>query len=278
MIGWTEAMLCIVPPVLECASVRGGRVDGNYDSFMSALSDCYEIVSESVLKPRRPAGPLSKFPLVYSDSSKATVTAGLEILDVYSSKGGVGKTTCCVNLAHASAATGWRTVLWDLDPQGAATYVLEAEQGIKGGIKKLIGGRRELADTVEPTAYEKLDIVPADRSYRNIDVHLHKRKNPAARLMKLMRPLAMDYAAMFLDCAPGMSLVSENIMRAADGLVVPVLPAPLSARMLEQLVAFVDKEGWDDLKLLPFFSMVDRRRTLHRETMATGPCWKSAGE
>lgn len=163
---------------------------------------------------------------------------------------------------------GWRTLLWDLDPQGAASYVLEVEQGIKGSIKKLVGGHRELVDTVEPTAYERLDMVPADRSYRNIDVHLHKRKNPAARLMKLMRPLAAQYAAMFLDCAPGMSLVSENVMRAADGLVIPVLPAPLSVRMLEQLVAFVEKERWGDLRLLPFFSMVDRRRSLHRHTIA----------
>lgn len=187
---------------------------------------------------------------------------------MYSSKGGVGKTTCCVNLAHASASAGWRTVLWDLDPQGAASFVLEAEPGTKSGVKKLIGGRRELADIVKPTVYDKLDIVPADRSYRNIDLHLQKQKNPAARLMKVMRPLAVDYAALFLDCAPGMSLVSENVMRAADGLVIPVLPAPLSVRMLEELAAFVHAERWDDLTLLPFFSMVDRRRSLHRDTIA----------
>lgn len=203
---------------------------------------------------------------MYSISTAHYVPA-LEILAVYSSKGGVGKTTACVNLAHASSVAGWPTVLWDLDPQGAATYVLEAEQGIKGGIKKLIGGRRDLVETVESTVYERLDIVPADRSYRHIDVHLHKQKNPATRLIKVMRPLAEHYAALFLDCAPGMSLVSENVMRAADGLVIPVLPAPLSVRMLEQLVAFVEKERWQDLHLLPFFSMVDRRRSLHRQTI-----------
>jgi cellulose biosynthesis protein BcsQ len=100
-----------------------------------------------------------------------------------------------------------------------------------------------------------------------MDVHLHKRKNPATRLLKLMRPLQERYACLILDCAPGMSLVSENVMHAADALVVPLLPSPLSVRTVEQLFEFVGSKGWTDLKLLPFFSMVDRRKSLHQETI-----------
>jgi chromosome partitioning protein len=98
-------------------------------------------------------------------------------------------------------------------------------------------------------------------------VHLHKRKNPATRLMKLMRPLKQHYACLILDCAPGMSLVSENVMHAADALVVPLMPSPLSVRMLEQLFEFVARQNWPDLRVLPFFSMVDRRKLLHKETI-----------
>jgi cellulose biosynthesis protein BcsQ len=100
-----------------------------------------------------------------------------------------------------------------------------------------------------------------------MDAHLDKRKNPATRLLKLMRPLQERYACLILDCPPGMSLVAENVMHGADALVVPLLPSPLSVRMLEQLHEFVAGKSWPDLRVLPFFSMVDRRRSLHRETI-----------
>jgi len=64
-----------------------------------------------------------------------------------------------------------------------------------------------------------------------------------------------------------MSLVSENVMHAADALVVPLMPSPLSVRMLEQLFEFVERKSWPDLRVLPFFSMVDRRKLLHKETI-----------
>jgi cellulose biosynthesis protein BcsQ len=191
----------------------------------------------------------------------------MEIIAIYNIKGGVGKTTTAVNLAYRSAADGWRTLLWDLDPQGAATYIMRREPQIEGGSKHLIRGETDLADHVVATDHAGLDLVPADFSYRRMDVHLHQRKNPATRLMKLMRPMQERYASLILDCAPGMSLVSENVIHGADALVVPLLPSPLSVRTLEQLLEFVAHKGWSDLKVLPFFSMVDRRKLLHRETI-----------
>jgi chromosome partitioning protein len=192
----------------------------------------------------------------------------MEIIAVYNIKGGVGKTTTAVNLAFRSAAEGWPTLLWDLDSQAAATYILRRDAHIEGGSKELIGGDSDTAELAVTTDYANLDLLPADLSYRRMDVHLHKRKNPATRLLKLMRPLQERYASVILDCAPGMSLVSENVMHAANALVVPLLPSPLSVRMLEQLYEFVRDQGWVDLKVLPFFSMVDRRKGLHLETMA----------
>ncbi len=191
----------------------------------------------------------------------------MEIIAIYNIKGGVGKTTTAVNVAYRSAADGWPTLLWDLDPQGAATYILRGDPHVEGGSKHLIRGDSELEEFVRATNYRGLDLVPADLSYRRMDIHLQQRKNPATRLLKLMRPLQRRYASLILDCAPGMSLVSENIMHAADALVVPLLPSPLSVRTLEQLYAFVAKRQWTDLEILPFFSMVDRRRQLHRETV-----------
>ena len=193
----------------------------------------------------------------------------MEIIAIYNIKGGVGKTTTAVNLAYRSAADGWPTLIWDLDPQGATTYILRREAHVDGGSKELIAGDSDAAELAVTTDYANLDLLPADLSYRRMDVHLHKRKNPATRLLKLMRPLQERYASVILDCPPGMSLVSENVMHAANALVVPLLPSPLSVRMLDQLFEFVTKKGWLDLKVLPFFSIVDRRKALHVETIAS---------
>jgi cellulose biosynthesis protein BcsQ len=189
----------------------------------------------------------------------------MEIIAIHNIKGGVGKTTTAVNLAYRSAADGWPTLLWDLDPQGAASYILRRDAHIPGGSKALIGGDSSPEELIVSTDHARLDLLPADFSYRRMDVHLHERKNHATRLLKLMRPLQQRYACLVLDCAPGMSLVSENVMHAADALVVPLLPSPLSVRTLEQLFDFVARKGWTDLTVLPFFSMVDRRKALHKE-------------
>jgi cellulose biosynthesis protein BcsQ len=66
-----------------------------------------------------------------------------------------------------------------------------------------------------------------------------------------------------MDCPPGISLLSENVLRAADAVVVPVIPSPLSLRMVEQLQQFIAEAGWRDLQILPLFSLVDHRKPLH---------------
>ena len=191
----------------------------------------------------------------------------MEIIGVYNFKGGVGKTTTAINLAYRSSVEDWPTLLWDLDPQGAATYLLHGEPQATGGAKELIRGDRALREVVVATAHPRLDLIPADFSYRRMDVHLDRRHDATTLLLKLMRPLQARYASLVLDCPPGLSLVSENVMHASDALVVPLLPTPLSARMLEQLFEFIAARGWHDISVLPFFSMVDRRRSLHKQTI-----------
>jgi chromosome partitioning protein len=193
----------------------------------------------------------------------------MKIIAVTNIKGGVGKTTTAVNLAYLCAASGRSTLLWDLDPQGGATYTLRGEPGEHTSPKKLLRGKRQLPELILSSGYPSLDLLPADFSYRNFDVHLSQRKRPTERLLEMSRPLRDVYSALFLDCAPGISLLSENVLRAADAIIVPLVPTPLSVRMLVQLRDFIIGEGWLDLMLLPFFSMVDRRRSLHRDVIAS---------
>lgn len=192
----------------------------------------------------------------------------MRVLASYNVKGGVGKTTTVVNLAHRAATTGSRTLVFDLDPQGAASYYLRANPKVRRGGKALMRAKHSLADAIVPTDFAGLDLVPADFSFRNVDVVLDGTKKPSERLARLVRPVARRYDYLFFDCPPSLSLLSENVFTAADALLVPLIPTTLSIRSLHQLREFLD--GWDGRppRLLPFFSMVDRRKRLHKELVA----------
>jgi chromosome partitioning protein len=152
----------------------------------------------------------------------------------YSIKGGVGKTSAAVNLGALAAADGLRTLIWDLDPQGAASFLLRIRPKVKGGARKLVRGGRDPLAVMKGTDIEGLDLLPADFS--------------------------------------SISLVSESVFTATDLLLVPIVPSTLSLRTFEQLQDFLARaDGGSVPDVLAFLSMVDRRRKLHRELTASLP-------
>jgi cellulose biosynthesis protein BcsQ len=190
----------------------------------------------------------------------------MKVLATYNIKGGVGKTATAVNLAFLAAAGGARTLVWDLDPQGAASFYFRVKPKVKGGSEAIVRGRRAIDRAVKGTDYDNLDLVPADFSYRNMDLDLDGTKRRTKRIDLVLRPLAKEYDYVVLDCPPSISLVSENVFRAADALLVPLIPTTLSLRTLSQLDAFLDDyPARKRQKVLAFFSMVDQRKNLHRE-------------
>jgi len=189
----------------------------------------------------------------------------MKVIATYNIKGGVGKTTAAVNLSYLAAQDGLRTLLWDLDPQAAATYMFRVRARVKGGGQALIRGTRGLDQAIKGTDFDRLDLLPGDFTYRNMDLLLDGAKHRARRLSRLLSPLAGDYDLVVLDCPPSISLVSENVLHAAGLILVPLIPTTLSLRTLDQLTDFVASFDGPRPEVLAFFSMVDRRKRLHRE-------------
>jgi chromosome partitioning protein len=194
------------------------------------------------------------------------------IVAVYNAKGGVGKTTLAVNLAWASAALSKRrTLLWDMDAQGAASYILGQQPGAKSA-KAGITRDGDVAALIRPSTSSGIDILPADDSLRHLDVAFHdlgKRK----RLAKIAAELGQDYDRIIIDAPPGLTDTSDQILRAADLVVVPVIPSALSQRSLDVIKDYVNRKKGPHVTLAPVFSMVDRRRAVHQAELDKHKAW-----
>ncbi len=195
----------------------------------------------------------------------------MKVLALYNLKGGVGKTSAAVNLAYLAADYGYRTLLWDLDPQGASTYHLRVLPRLRGGARKLIKGKHPIGEYVHHTEFDRLDLIPADFSNRQLDLLLDPDRFGSERLRDLLDPFSETHALAVLDCPPSISHLSENVFRASDIIALPLIPSPLAMRAYEQVVVFLAKSKIKRAKLHPFLSMVDRRRRLHNELLEQLP-------
>ena len=172
----------------------------------------------------------------------------MKIVALYSIKGGVGKTSSAVNLAFIAASKGYRTLVWDLDPQGASSYYFRIKPKLKGGSKDLIAGKRELDGLIKGTDFENLDLLPSDFSFRNLDLILDTKKKPTQQLKKLLKPLVEEYDFIFLDCPPNISLLSEAVFEASDVLLSPIIPRPANRMRSASLC-------WSAAPILPVWSI-----------------------
>lgn len=192
---------------------------------------------------------------------------------VYSVKGGVGKTTLAANLAWTSATQGQhRTLLWDLDAAGGSSFLFNLEPKGTRLAEEVFSRDRPAASLIQPTAWPMLDVLPADDSIRALDaqlVEIGKRK----RLARLTEELSESYARIVLDCPPVMNELSAQIIRAADLVIVPLPPSPLSSRAFDLVVREIAEAGKRHPPILPVLSMLDLRRALHRQARKDNPGW-----
>ncbi len=186
---------------------------------------------------------------------------------LYNIKGGVGKTAGCVNLAYLAAEEGKKVLIWDLDPQGSASFYFSIDAKLKGGVKKLLSGEGHLDANIQPTEFENLWLLPADFGNRHLDVLIEETKQSKKKFKSLVGSLQGQYDYLFIDCPPGIGPLSEAIFAASDFVVLPTIPSTLSIRTYEMAQAFFEENNLDPSRLLAFFSMVDIRKNLHNETI-----------
>jgi chromosome partitioning protein len=193
----------------------------------------------------------------------------MKTLAFYSIKGGVGKTAMAVNVAHYTAVhLGFRTLLIDLDPQGSAGFYFRVRPKNKTKGKDLLKGNKQVHKMIRESDYKNLDIIPAIQGFRNVDKFLANESHKKRQFDTLLSNFEDEYDRIIIDSPPHFGISSENIFLAADHIAVPVIPSVLSQRTLEQLVDFFMLNGYKSEKIIAFFSMVDTRKKLHKETIA----------
>ena len=194
----------------------------------------------------------------------------MTVIAVYNSKGGVGKTATTVNLGYLAALHGYRTLVWDLDPQGAATFYFRVKHRLKGGPRALTSQRNRIGDRIRGTDYELLDVLPSDRELRNVDLAFDAAKHRTGRIRRVLEELAGEnFELILIDSPPSSSLLAENIFAAVDLLLVPLVPTTLSVRTLQQLDDTLADMSPPKPAVLVLFSMVDGRKNLHAEVMSS---------
>lgn len=191
----------------------------------------------------------------------------MTVIAVYNMKGGVGKSTTAINLSYLSSASGAQTLLWDLDAQAASTFAFRVRPRVEGFGRKSLERVDTFLESVKGTDYDNLDLLPADFAYRKLDRFLERLSRPDRGLEEILSELGKGYDTVLLDCPPGFSLLTENILQAADLVLVPTIPTVLSLRTLARLVQYVGRRA-TAVRLRAFLSMVDRRKSLHRRVAA----------
>jgi chromosome partitioning protein len=166
----------------------------------------------------------------------------MKILAITNQKGGVGKTTTCVNLAASLASQGKRVMLIDLDPQGNATTGSGIDKAhLKHSIYHVLIGEKTLKEVIVKSEKGGFDIAPSNRELAGAEVELVNELARETRLKAAIGKLNNDYDVVLLDCPPALNLVTVNALTAANAVMIPMQCEYYALEGLSDLVNTIKK-------------------------------------
>ena len=166
----------------------------------------------------------------------------MKILAITNQKGGVGKTTTCVDLAASLAAIKYRVLLVDLDAQGNATTGCGVDKGgLQHTIYHVLIGEKRMQEVIQPSEQGKFDIAPANRNLAGAEVELVNETNRETRLKLALAELGDQYDYVLLDCPPALNLVTVNALTAAHAVMIPMQCEYYALEGLSDLVNTIKK-------------------------------------
>lgn len=160
-----------------------------------------------------------------------------KIIAFSNQKGGVGKTTTCVNMSAYLASKGYKCLIVDLDPQGNATSGLGfSKSEVKHSVYNVMIDDMPIRDAVTKTQVDNLDILPSNIDLAGAEVELVYIKNREHVLKKVLETAKSSYDFITIDCPPSLGLLTINALASADTVIIPIQSEYYALEGLSQLM------------------------------------------